>query len=433
MTAGAVAGESAASSTPIPAATSSAPATPIPAVTPSAPAAVGRAAGGKVSTLADVLSDRVNTFGFLRLVLASLVIVDHAFPLSGSGADPFWGYTLGQESLGGFAVAGFFVVSGFLITRSAMTVDFLGFLWRRILRIFPAFWLVLFVTVAAVGPLFYWLDHGSLAGYATRGFPGPITYLTHNMTLTIGQYGLLDVFATTPYGREVGWSVMNGSLWTLEYEWRCYLIVGLMSFAAVFARARVLVPIIAILLTVAGSVADTQKAVLGQMAPWLGDPHSVRLTALFLLGATAAVYADRVPLDARLATAAAIVTVVTLFVSGGYHLVGVIALAYALLWFAYRGPRALARVGAVNDYSYGIYVYGFLIQMALAQLGVHHWGLFLYIVIAWLVTFVFAWISWHAVEKRALRLKSWGPGKGWKIFDRLRPSAAVSRGGDAAV
>ena len=145
------------------------------------------------------------------------------------------------------------------------------------------------------------------------------------------------------------------------------------------------------------------------------------------------VYADRVPLDARLATAAAIVTVVTLFVSGGYHLVGVIALAYALLWFAYRGPRALARVGAVNDYSYGIYVYGFLIQMALAQLGVHHWGLFLYIVIAWLVTFVFAWISWHAVEKRALRLKSWGPGKGWKIFDRLRPSSAVSRGGDAAV
>jgi len=180
----------------------------------------------KSDTLGDVLSERTNTFGFIRLVLASLVIVDHAFPLSGNGADPFWGYTHGQESLGGFAVAGFFVVSGFLISRSAMSVDFLGFLWRRILRIFPAFWLVLVVTVAVVAPFFYWLDHGSLAGYLTRGTPGPITYLTNNWNLTIGQYAVLDVFRTTPYGTEVNASVMNGSLWTLLCVWVRAVLAG---------------------------------------------------------------------------------------------------------------------------------------------------------------------------------------------------------------
>lgn len=378
--------------------------------------------------LADVARGRQNAFGFIRLVLASLVIVDHAFPLSGNGADPFWGYTLGQESLGGFAVAGFFVVSGFLISRSAMSVDFLGFLWRRILRIFPAFWLVLLVTVLIVAPFFYWLDHGSLNGYITRGFPGPWSYLRLNWTLSIGQYGLLDVFGQTPYGKEVGWSVMNGSLWTLEYEWRCYLIVGVMALVAVFSRARVLVPIIAGALTLAGALVTTNKDLLTAMAPWLGDPHFVRLTALFLLGGVAAAYPEKIPMDGRLAAAAAAVVGVTLFWQGGYHLVGGVALAYCLLWFAYCGPKALFRIGAVNDYSYGIYVYGFLMQMSLAQLGVHLWGLPAYIVLAWLATFCFAFISWHLVEKRALRLKKWGPGRGWPALDvrRWRSGGATS-------
>jgi len=217
---------------------------------------------------------------------------------------------------------------------------------------------------------------------------------------------------------------------TLEYEWRCYLVVGLLALAGIFARARVIVPILALLLTVAGSVAHQQKELLAGMSPWLGDPHTVRLTALFLLGATAAAYAERIPLDGRMATAAAAVTLVTLFVSGGYHLVGVVALAYALIWFAYRGPRQLAWIGAKNDYSYGIYVYGFLVQMALAQLGWYRWGMLPYVVLAWLVTFAFAWISWHLVEKHAMRLKKWGPGGGtrWLAGILGRGRASVDSG-----
>ena len=384
------------------------------------------AADGAPLTLASVMRGRDNAYGLIRLVLASLVIVDHAYPLAGRGSDPMWRYTLGQNSLGGLAVEGFFVVSGFLIARSAMSGDTLQFLWRRAVRIFPAFWLLLLVSALVIAPAFFYRAHGSLSGYWTTTYPGPLTYFTHNWTLHMGQYGVLDVFTQTPYGHQVGASVLNGSLWTLEYEFRCYLLVGAFALFAVFTRARVLVPVATGALLVLGPLATVVPQIASQLAPWLGNIQFVTFAAAFLLGSTAAAYADRLPIDGRLAIGCGLVAVVTLFFKGGYHLVGMPAYAYALLWFAYRAPARLKRIGATNDYSYGIYVWGFAVQMALAEVGVYKLGLIPYVVIAWCVTFVLAFGSWHLVEKHALRLKSWGPGRGlgyWRT--RLTPPRQV--------
>ena len=381
---------------------------------------------GSTLVLSSMLRGRDNAFGFLRLILASAVIVDHAFPLGGFGEDPFWRYTHGQNSIGGLAVEGFFVVSGFLIARSAMSADTLQFLWRRVLRIFPAYWLTLVVSAAVVAPAFYLRHHGTLAGFWTAAFPGPLTYFTRNWNLHIGQYGLLDVFAETPYGHQVGWSVLNGSLWTLEYEFRCYLLVGAFALFAIFSRARVLVPVSAAALLLLGSLSAAAPDVAKAMAPWLGDLQFVQLAATFLVGSTAAVYADRLPVNGRLALGGLLVGLLALFRVGGYHLIGVPAMGYALLWFAYAAPARVKSVAARNDYSYGIYVWGFIVQMALAAMGVHRLGILPYIVIAWSVTFVFAFASWHLVEKPALRLKSWGPGRGlafWRGWARGRVEA----------
>lgn len=387
---------------------------------------------GAPLTLDGALVGRRNAYGLIRFILASLVIVDHAFPLGGFGPDPFWRFTRNQESLGGFAVAGFFVVSGFLIARSAMATDLVGFLWRRVLRIFPAFWLVLVVSAVAVGPWFYRMQHGSLDGYFSRAPGGPLGYLVQNGTLEIRQYGIYDLFRDTPYGLEVNASVLNGSLWTLEYEWKCYLILGALGVFGVLHRARALVPVAALGLTVLGSLHEAAPDLVRGLAPWLGDIHFVRLTALFLVGSAAALYPDRVPLDGRLAIGALAVLGGTLFLSGGYHLVGVLAMAYVTLWFAYRAPARLFAFGSKNDYSYGIYVYGFLVQMVLAQLGFHRWGLPAYIGAAWLITLLCAIVSWHVVEKQALKLKNWGPGKGWAILTRTGRNRSGPASGDAA-
>ncbi|HEX5327955.1 MAG TPA: hypothetical protein VFW75_14905, partial [Acetobacteraceae bacterium] len=59
-----------------------------------------------------------------------------------------------------------------------------------------------------------------------------------------------------------------------------------------------------------------------------------------------------------------------------------------------------------GDYSYGMYLYGYPLQQAVASVGpaTHHWAINVGIALpaAWLV----AYCSWHYVERRALALRS---------------------------
>src|SRR3712207_945390 len=71
-------------------------------------------------TLADEFSTRANSIGFLRLVLATSVLVAHAAPLGYGETNYGHSWTRNQFELGGFGVYGFFVLSGFLITASGM-------------------------------------------------------------------------------------------------------------------------------------------------------------------------------------------------------------------------------------------------------------------------------------------------------------------------
>src|SRR4051794_17483398 len=98
-----------------------------------------------------------NNIGLLRLVFASLVIIGHS-PVMIDGdyrRDPLQRF-FANLSFGTLAVDGFFVLSGYLITRSMLSKPLVwNFLARRILRIYPAFILAsllcVFVLVPATG------------------------------------------------------------------------------------------------------------------------------------------------------------------------------------------------------------------------------------------------------------------------------------------
>jgi peptidoglycan/LPS O-acetylase OafA/YrhL len=352
------------------------------------------------------LSSSQNSLGIVRLTLSILVIFSHSFYLGGWGVDPLLAVFQGQDSVGGVAVLAFFAISGFLITQSGLRVGPIQFIWRRFLRIFPAYWAVLIITAFIVGPVVWVTSGRQLSDFFVQSPQGPFAYVLGNLDLNQRQWGIFDIYASTPWG-----AVFNGSLWTLAYEWGAYLIVfGLILFG-VMQKARILIPILTAFYFLAELSHQIVPGSAAQIIPYFADHFRVNLTLIFLFGACLAVYAKFVVVDWRIGILS-IATVSTSLLYGGWTIVGYPALAYFVLWFSLALPKTFQWIGQKNDYSYGTYIYGFLVQQTTAYLGWHNWGYIPWTLASTAITLCCAWLSWHLIEKRAMALKGIGPGRG---------------------
>lgn len=160
------------------------------------------------TSIRESLSTRDNALNLVRLLLAVAVIIGHAWILGGFGEGPFPG-------LAGWAVNAFFAISGYLITGSRLRSGILKFLMNRVLRIFPAFWVVLVVTASVIAPLV------SVVAGESWLFGSATSYVVLNAGLYIFQWGIVDTLSTVPHP-----GAWNGSLWTLFYEFSAYLCAG---------------------------------------------------------------------------------------------------------------------------------------------------------------------------------------------------------------
>jgi len=367
------------------------------------------------ATLGDALILRrgANSLNFLRLVLASLVIVSHSITLGGFGTEIF----LGNESLGGLAVDGFFGISGYLICASAVRhtsesgrwIGLGNYLWDRVLRIFPAYWVCLVVTAGVFGVIGWLITHPNLAGYWTHPL-GPVNYVRSNFLLRIGTYQISGTPRHVPY--PLAW---NGSLWTLYWEFLCYL--GIAAFAAIgVLTRRNIVVVIALILWLLG---------VGQVYHLLpGDNYSEmagRFGTIFLVGALLYLFRDRVPDSGALAAGLTVVAGFGLLnghsTSFGPDWLTGPALVYPVLWMGAHLP--CRSIGATNDISYGIYIYGFVMGQLLVIAGLQHVGYPIYTFVTLACTIPLAMASWWGIEKWALKLRVWRP------WDRMWHSMPV--------
>jgi peptidoglycan/LPS O-acetylase OafA/YrhL len=371
-------------------------------------------------SLADLYKGHDNGIGLLRLILAVAVVFSHSKPLGFGQQD--LGYYLfdRQTNVGTLAVYGFFVLSGMLITRSARRSSLGRYAWHRGLRIMPALWVCLLVSALVLAPLVTLREVGNLDGFWS-GPNGPFDYFRANMWTGLRQFGIHEIFEhTTPYGRHTSTSVFDGALWSLSYEMLCYVIFGLLAITGVLANARRFVLFSAVALygiiiwdyTVSGSFGGPVAADHGSVTtPLLGlmSMHwLIYLGFLFFLGAVFELYRERIPIHDGLGVLAGLVFLATLL-AGGFFAFGFAAYAYLLLWLAIRMPRQLHWVGRKNDYSYGIYIYGFLMQQLFASLGYNRWGYLPFALLSLAAAVACAWLSWHLIERHALHLKGWTP------------------------
>lgn len=370
-------------------------------------------------TISAALNGKNNSFGLIRLVLATAVIVSHAWPLGGYGSEPTHYLFQNQAHVGTIAVFGFMAISGYVVTKSAAATDLLQFAWRRLLRMFPAFWVALIVTAFVLGPIVFAIANGGLAGYFTLADGGPFTYVLRNFDLSIYQWGITGVFEDLPK------TSVNGSLWTLAYEWGCYVLIGGLAFVGVLRKARFVIPLVALFFFLL-QLGHTFAPELVENIPFVGHKDRVSLTLMFLWGATIAVYSRKIKLTNTAGIVALLVLAASLLI-GGFHLIGLPALAYGVIWVAVVLPKRFQAIGDKNDYSYGIYLYGWPAQQLGMFLGWGALGLVPWTIASILIATACAWLSWHLIEKRMMGLKDFGPGRGFQHWkQKLRPAPVTT-------
>jgi peptidoglycan/LPS O-acetylase OafA/YrhL len=331
-------------------------------------------------SLAAQFDPRNNSLNAIRLMLAAAVIVAHSWPVGGYGE---------SLVLGDWSVAGFFAISGFLITGSRLSSrSLLDYFWRRVLRIFPAFIAALVLTAGLAAPV--WV---AIAGRGDYDRGSAFSYVYKNLGLQIHQWQIDGTLIGV--GFPDAW---NGSAWTLFYEFLCYVGIGLV--ATVVARRYLPLGLLAGLLAcilVSGSSDLADIAV----------PETIYLTArlggFFIAGALVYLHRDRIPVSAKWAAIAAVLTI-TAGATALFNVLGPLPVAYLVMYLGVRLP--LSRVNNPNDISYGVYIYAMPVQQLLAE-ALGGWNLHVgaFALLCVIATVPVAVLSWYGLEKPVMRLK----------------------------
>jgi Predicted acyltransferases len=216
------------------------------------------------------------------------------------------------------------------------------------------------------------------------------------------NYNLPGVFGNNIYPNAV-----NGSLWSLPIEVAMYFILPCFIFLGkkVFKNIPASV-ILAVLITISATAikrlffADARIVFYGTN---VGD--GLVLAPYFFIGALFTLPALKKLLNMQVAAGLWLITSILNLSDFKIEFLLYGVLSYSVFSIALITNPAYGKWFARNDYSYGIYLYGFLVQqLAIYFLNGQAITYNYYVLISLVVTFVLAFISWYLVEKPAQRL-----------------------------
>lgn len=372
--------------------------------------------------------NRLNNFDLIRLLAAVQVVVTHAI-----GHTPLvmqlspWGRQLFEALMLLPGVPVFFVISGFLIAKSfeRNPADVAGYFWRRGLRIFPALWVCLLVTLAVLGGF----------GFLQGEFLFSKTFAAW----LAGQVSFLQ-FYNPEHFRGFGIGVANGALWTITVELQFYVFIPILHYLTT-ARPLVRKWLVAALFFISFASYCVMDHQVNGPAGFSGAPIAYKLLHvtliphlwMFLLGILIHWNFDRLRpwlegkfLPYLLGYAAFMALLVTLIDHRSLpfylaYLPSRILLALATIAAAYSARPLSQKLLGGTDISYGIYIYHSIVINVMVQLG---WmGSFGAVPAVFVASVGLALLSWHLVEKPALACKAASPRALWNRFKQPAPES----------
>lgn len=349
-------------------------------------------------TVVKPATDHHNNLTALRWFAACLVLYGHAFVFLGLPEPLF----LQWVPMGPLGVYVFFAISGYLVAQSwARDPQVLRFLAKRALRIFPGLAVCTVLSALVLGPWLTTLDASTYwRNEHTRGY---FTNIALYMT-----YHLPGVFANNKLPHAV-----NGSLWSLSVEFFMYFVLALVGLLSAAATLFKLVPsaeratawlVGAVTLVFMALVAWWALPATEALVVYRTDLRQIPLCGVyFMVGAS--LYCFNAARYFNLSNVLlALVVWLCLSVQPQWFAMGSwLVLPFVVMAFGLARHPWLSRMHA-RDYSYGIYIYAFPVQ----QTVVSFWpqiSLVAYLLSTLAVTIALAALSWHFVEKPALKLK----------------------------
>ncbi|SFI24222.1 acyltransferase family protein [Halpernia frigidisoli] len=336
--------------------------------------------------------NRKNNFDFIRLILASLVIVSHSFQLTKT-KEILAVITNNQVDFGSLAVNCFFALSGYFIfisLKNSKTIT--NYIWKRLLRLYPALIVLLIFTFIVL--IFLYSGENYLV--YIKNF---IFYAANCLSLYKVDYYISGIFLSNPYK-----GAINGSLWSLSYEFTMYILLVLLFFIK-NKKFEFILLLFAFIISLYFSNCKTTFLNKFFSGIYLNSGQIYRLASYFVAGS--------------LLTFLNLKTINTVFIR--LFIFGLIIFSLLFNFYTYVSPIFIPifvlLIGSldtkiineltlkIGDISYGVYIYGFLIQqvfMSFIKLNAYY-----LLVLSLPVSYILAYLSWHLVEKKMLKHKYW--------------------------
>lgn len=336
---------------------------------------------------------RINNFDFLRLIFATFVVISHSFWITGNfPKETIYLLTSGQIDLGTLGVKGFFVISGYFVFKSLIrSKNIIHYFIKRLLRLYPAL-LILSLFIVLVIPFLY---YGPPSLLSNKDYLHVIPNILKLYSEPIKVDG---VFTSHPKNE------INMSLWTLPYEFSCYIILAILFF--IKSKFRLLIT--AITFIISWYLACYKSLWLNGIlfnTLHLQSYYFYDLACFFSSGILLS-FLNFSKLKFRFSIT--LLLFFLLIISIHYHYffyVKYLLIPPIILLIGTYQKGFFSNIGHKwGDISYGVYIYGWFIQQILYHF--FHLNEWLLTVSSLPIIYFLGWLSWNFIEKKALKLKT---------------------------